>query len=76
MLETLSAWNVANEFRPGTSHIVAADDSGLAISLTTTVNLIFGSRIMVPETGIVMNNEMNGVSHFQITSPLTSNMPW
>jgi gamma-glutamyltranspeptidase/glutathione hydrolase len=48
-------------FRPGTSHIVAADHTGLAISLTTTINLLFGSQLMVPETGIIMNNEMDGV---------------
>ena len=42
----------------GTSHVVAADVSGLAISMTTTVNLFFGSRLMVPETGVIMNNEM------------------
>jgi gamma-glutamyltranspeptidase / glutathione hydrolase len=47
---------------PGTSHIVAADSSGMAISLTTTVNLLFGSKLMVPETGIIMNNEMNDFS--------------
>lgn len=46
----------------GTSHIVAADASGLAFSLTTTVNLFFGSRVMVPETGIIMNDEMNDFS--------------
>jgi len=43
---------------PGTSHIVTADASGMAISLTTTVNLLFGSHLMVPETGVIMNNEM------------------
>jgi gamma-glutamyltranspeptidase / glutathione hydrolase len=47
---------------PGTSHIVAADRSGLAISLTTTVNLLFGSQLLVPETGIIMNNEMDDFS--------------
>ncbi|KAL1998429.1 hypothetical protein VTN02DRAFT_6193 [Thermoascus thermophilus] len=47
---------------PGTSHVVAADHTGLAISLTTTINLLFGSRLMVPETGIIMNNEMNDFS--------------
>ncbi|KAF2090814.1 gamma-glutamyltranspeptidase [Saccharata proteae CBS 121410] len=47
---------------PGTSHIVTADHSGMAISLTTTVNLYFGSKIMVPETGVIMNNEMNDFS--------------
>ncbi|KAK6949667.1 hypothetical protein Daesc_009750 [Daldinia eschscholtzii] len=47
---------------PGTSHVVAADKSGLAISLTTTINLIFGSQLIVPETGVIMNDEMNDFS--------------
>ncbi|KAK0659146.1 gamma-glutamyltransferase [Cercophora samala] len=47
---------------PGTSHISAADASGLAISLTGTINLVFGSQLMVPENGILMNNEMNDFS--------------
>jgi gamma-glutamyltranspeptidase/glutathione hydrolase len=47
---------------PGTSHVVVADNSGMAISLTTTVNLLFGSHLMVPETGVIMNNEMNDFS--------------
>ncbi|OLN85274.1 Gamma-glutamyltransferase-like protein 2 [Colletotrichum chlorophyti] len=47
---------------PGTSHIAVADASGLAISLTTTINLIFGSQLMVPETGVILNNEMNDFS--------------
>ncbi|KAI1492914.1 gamma-glutamyltransferase 1 [Biscogniauxia mediterranea] len=47
---------------PGTSHIVAADKSGLAISVTTTVNLLFGSQLIVPETGVIMNDEMNDFS--------------
>ena len=36
----------------GTSHIVATDASGLSITLTSTINLLFGSRLVVPETGI------------------------
>lgn len=48
--------------RHGTSHIVTADASGMAISLTTTVNLLFGSQLVVPETGVIMNNEMNDFS--------------
>ncbi|CAI7671683.1 unnamed protein product [Penicillium palitans] len=47
---------------PGTSHIATADNTGLAISVITTVNLLFGSQVMVPETGIIMNNEMNDFS--------------
>ncbi|KKO99232.1 hypothetical protein THAR02_08661 [Trichoderma harzianum] len=46
----------------GTSHIVAADKSGMAVSLTTTVNLLFGAHIVEPETGIILNNEMNDFS--------------
>lgn len=47
---------------PGTSAIVVADGSGMAISLTTTLNLLFGSKVIVPETGIIMNDEMNDFS--------------
>ncbi|QDS72722.1 hypothetical protein FKW77_003691 [Venturia effusa] len=46
----------------GTSQISVADASGLAISLTTTINLFFGSKVMVPETGVIMNDQMNDFS--------------
>lgn len=46
----------------GTSHIVTADSSGLAITSTTTVNLLFGALLMTPDTGIVLNDEMNDFS--------------
>ncbi|OTA96310.1 hypothetical protein M434DRAFT_392971 [Hypoxylon sp. CO27-5] len=46
----------------GTSHISTADGSGMAVSSTTTVNLLFGSLLMVPETGVVLNDEMNDFS--------------
>ncbi|KAF3767248.1 hypothetical protein M406DRAFT_39592 [Cryphonectria parasitica EP155] len=46
----------------GTSHVVAADHSGLSVSITTTINTIFGSQVMVPETGVILNNEMNDFS--------------
>lgn len=44
----------------GTSATVAADKSGLTIAMTSTINTLFGSGVMVPETGVIMNNEMNG----------------
>ncbi|KAI1137361.1 gamma-glutamyltranspeptidase [Hypoxylon sp. FL0543] len=47
---------------PGTSHVVTADKTGLAVSITTTINLLFGSQVIVPETGVIMNNEMNDFS--------------
>ncbi|QSZ31928.1 hypothetical protein DSL72_001497 [Monilinia vaccinii-corymbosi] len=46
----------------GTSHMVATDASGLSISSTSTLNLLFGSAVMVPETGVILNNEMDDFS--------------
>ncbi|KAM0556015.1 hypothetical protein ACHAPJ_005996 [Fusarium lateritium] len=46
----------------GTSHVVTADKDGMAVSLTTTVNLIFGSLLMDNVTGVILNNEMNDFS--------------
>ncbi|KAL2160386.1 hypothetical protein VTH06DRAFT_1559 [Thermothelomyces fergusii] len=46
----------------GTSHIVTADASGLTVTSTTTINLLFGARIMTPDTGIILNNEMDDFS--------------
>jgi gamma-glutamyltranspeptidase/glutathione hydrolase len=44
----------------GTSAVVATDESGLTIAVTSTINTLFGSQVMVPKTGVIMNNEMNG----------------
>ncbi|KAL2015693.1 hypothetical protein VTK56DRAFT_5011 [Thermocarpiscus australiensis] len=46
----------------GTSHIVTADSSGLTVTSTTTINLLFGAQIMTPDTGIILNNEMDDFS--------------
>ncbi|KAK1776693.1 gamma-glutamyltranspeptidase [Copromyces sp. CBS 386.78] len=46
----------------GTSHIVTADRSGLTVSSTTTLNLLFGARVMTPDTGIILNDEMDDFS--------------
>ncbi|KAI1271494.1 gamma-glutamyltranspeptidase [Xylaria sp. FL0933] len=46
----------------GTSHITTADSSGMAVSSTTTINLLFGNLQMVPSTGVILNNEMNDFS--------------
>ncbi|KAJ6109640.1 Gamma-glutamyltranspeptidase [Penicillium sp. IBT 16267x] len=53
---------IENRDTPGTSHIAASDHTGLAISVISTINTLFGSRVMVPETGIIMNNEMDDFS--------------
>lgn len=46
----------------GTSHMVTTDSTGLAITSTTSVNLLFGAQIMDPETGIILNDEMDDFS--------------
>jgi gamma-glutamyltranspeptidase/glutathione hydrolase len=38
----------------GTSHVVVTDSSGMSITLTSTINLLFGSLLVVPETGMFM----------------------
>lgn len=46
----------------GTTHLSVIDKYGSAVSLTSTVNLIFGSRLMDAETGIILNDEMVGLT--------------
>ncbi|KAG0183232.1 hypothetical protein DFQ28_000102 [Apophysomyces sp. BC1034] len=46
----------------GTMHISVVDKDDGAVALTTTVNLGFGSRLMDPVTGIILNNEMDDFS--------------
>ncbi|KAJ7870442.1 gamma-glutamyltranspeptidase [Mycena leptocephala] len=45
----------------GTSHMAAIDQSGMAVSLTTTVNLYWGSQVMTID-GIILNDEMDDFS--------------
>ncbi|HXX48619.1 MAG TPA: gamma-glutamyltransferase, partial [Myxococcota bacterium] len=46
----------------GTTQISVVDEKGNAVSLTQTVNTLFGSLITVPGTGIVLNDEMDDFS--------------
>lgn len=43
----------------GTSHLCVIDEHGGAVSCTETINLIFGSLVVVPEFGFALNNEMD-----------------
>lgn len=45
---------------PGTTHIVAIDQYGNAISMTSTIESAFGSKIMT--NGFLLNNEMTDFS--------------
>jgi len=42
-----------------TTHLIVADRDGNIVSLTYTINLTFGSGIVVPGCGFLMNNEMD-----------------
>ncbi len=43
----------------GTLHISVMDGRGMAVALTTTINTSFGSGVIAPRSGIVLNNEMD-----------------
>lgn len=45
-----------------TTHVAAADNEGNWVALTTTVNLGFGARVMVPGTGVLLNDQMDDFS--------------
>ena len=42
-----------------TTHVSVIDKSGMAVALTQTINTPFGSGLVVPGTGVLLNNEMD-----------------
>lgn len=49
-------------FAKHTTHIAAADKLGNWVAITTTVNTDFGSKVIVPGTGVILNNQMDDFS--------------
>ena len=49
-------------FEKHTTHLTTADNDGNWVAITTTVNTQFGSKVIIPETGVVMNNQMDDFS--------------
>lgn len=56
-------------FKKHTTHFCVADAQGNWVACTATVNTSFGSKVVIPGTGVVMNNEMDDFS----TQPGTAN---
>ncbi len=48
--------------RRHTTHLTTADADGNWVAITNTVNTTFGSRVVIPGTGVVMNNQMDDFS--------------
>ncbi|OAQ30748.1 gamma-glutamyltranspeptidase [Linnemannia elongata AG-77] len=46
----------------GTTHMSTVDRDDMAVALTSTVNLLFGSKLLDPKTGVILNNEMDDFS--------------
>ncbi len=49
-------------FKKHTTHFSVADAEGNWVACTSTINTSFGSKVVVPGTGIVLNNEMDDFS--------------
>ncbi|KAM0748639.1 gamma-glutamyltranspeptidase [Meredithblackwellia eburnea MCA 4105] len=47
----------------GTSHLTAIDGDGLVVSVTTTISLLWGSRMVEPNTGVILNDGMADFSY-------------
>ncbi|XP_010540997.1 PREDICTED: gamma-glutamyltranspeptidase 3 isoform X2 [Tarenaya hassleriana] len=53
-------WNQLRDH--GTSHFSIVDSDRNTVSMTTSVNYVFGSGFLSPSTGIILNNEMDDFS--------------
>ncbi len=49
-------------FKKHTTHFSVADAEGNWVACTATVNTSFGSKVVIPGTGVVLNNEMDDFS--------------
>lgn len=54
--------NLAPYESPDTTHFSVMDSDGNAVANTYTLNFSYGSGIVIPGTGILMNNEMDDFS--------------
>ena len=67
---TLTPGTPPHEERAETTHYSVADHAGNAVSVTYTLNGNFGAVVMAPDTGVVLNDEMDDFT----TRPNTPNL--
>jgi gamma-glutamyltranspeptidase/glutathione hydrolase len=60
--DEISAGNPYPYESPDTTHFSVMDSSGNAVSNTYTLNFSYGSGMMIPGTGMLINNEMDDFS--------------
>ncbi|KAG1655136.1 Glutathione hydrolase 1 proenzyme [Nymphon striatum] len=58
----------ANTEDHGTAHLSVVDSEGNAVSLTSSINLFFGSKIRSTSTGILISNSMDDFSSLKVTN--------
>jgi gamma-glutamyltranspeptidase / glutathione hydrolase len=51
-----------DSFKKHTTHFSVADADGNWVACTATINTSFGSKVVIPGTGVVMNNQMDDFS--------------
>ncbi len=62
LTRTLAAEAYGRSFTPddaGTTHFCVMDEQGNAVACTETINTTYGSLVVEPKFGIVLNNEMD-----------------
>jgi len=53
----------------GTHHLTTLDRDGNMVALTTTINRLFGAKFSAPETGVVLNDELNDFTPSEDVAP-------